>query len=458
MFKFGKNKEVEAENVIQDSSKQEEVTASFVMAAKEAFKLLNSENVIITGQVKGTARVGAVVCLSNPGADDDEIIEVKIGAIETAPQKRVSEATDCDVTLYIENGKQYPLRKATVLFTKDCSAEEVRSAYINSLGDTYILKQKLEFSDEDLAQLSIVDCAEIWRMFIWFRMNVLKVQSEEEDQEYNSRMQRLVAALCGKIMEAEEIYCLFNKATGEPHMLSRTLKEEESYSCTPPDILIFAKAYEPAIKNNFSEEKFEVRKIEAGENKQGIYNFLGSIFYLNGAHGVQVLFEQNVIPAGMLVPMPDYDSVPEQHRPVTNPNLLRWMLLIGQMGEINGGDKELIYKLYCHFMSKEMVKAKFLIPMQSSGNAQQKGTGKADVKKAEALKFPTMAGKDGGRAVQIFTDWRRLRMMYGEKWNAMVYSIEDIIEEFDCAINVGPFPRAGGYISKDMFEQMKKTN
>ena len=56
----------------------------------------------------------------------------------------------------------------------------------------------------------------------------------------------------------------------------------------------------------------------------------------------------------------------------------------------------------------------------------------------------------------MFTDWKRLRMAYDEKWSGMVQQIDGMIDTLDCAINVTGHPQAGCYISKDMFTQMKE--
>ena len=56
----------------------------------------------------------------------------------------------------------------------------------------------------------------------------------------------------------------------------------------------------------------------------------------------------------------------------------------------------------------------------------------------------------------MYTDWKRLRMVYGTEWNGLVQSIDGMIGVFDCAINVTEYLKAGSYISADMFEEMKK--
>lgn len=155
-------------------------------------------------------------------------------------------------------------------------------------------------------------------------------------------------------------------------MFSRTIDQKDgTYMCTPPNIRIFTKAYESLMGNIFPKDTFEIRRIDKGESGEGILNFFGSTFYLNGACGVEVLYEQTPIDSSMFVPAPDYSNIEKQNIPVTNPDLMRWMILIDQLGQVQGEDGELIYKLYYRFSSKEMVKANFLIPMQKEGDISQ---------------------------------------------------------------------------------------
>ena len=381
-----------------------------------------------------------------------------VKSIETAPSVSATEATDCRVGLRLENGTAFKIKKGTVLFSRDAGTQDVFGAYTRTLGDVFVVRQKLEISEAEFEVLSMADCAEIWRLFLWYKKNVIKDDSEEAKQADREKVNRIGAVLCKKILAADAIYCVFSKVTGEPHMFSQTVNRGDgSYMCTPPQITIGSKGYAEVTAKQLSAEKYEIRKIDNGEDKKGIYNFLGSTFYLNGACEVCVQSQQTSIAAAMLVPKPDYDSVPPQNRPVTNPDLMRWMLLIGQMGKPEGKDAELIYRLYYKFMSTELVKAQLLIPMQQEGEKPQPDeNGKVVLTKDVKFKFPTMKGKGERAAIRMYTDWKRLRMIYDKEWGGMVQPVSGMIETFDCAINATQFPAAGCYISKEMFEDMKK--
>ena len=49
--------------------------------------------------------------------------------------------------------------------------------------------------------------------------------------------------------------------------------------------------------------------------------------------------------------------------------------------------------------------------------------------------IPVREGKDGRNSVPVFTDWKRLRMVFDEKWNGMIEEAGGMIEGFDYAIN-----------------------
>ncbi|MGN0432675.1 MAG: hypothetical protein ACI4EQ_10015 [Lachnospiraceae bacterium] len=434
--------------------------ATTLMGIQDVFSLADSKDVVVTGTVKGTIKEGAAVYLTNCGEDEGSHFLTVVKAIETAPSVSATEATDCRAGLRLENGSDFKIKKGTVLFSRDANMGDVFGMYTGTLGDVFVAQQQLEISDTDFEQLSIADCAEIWRLFLWYRKNVAKNDSEEAGVSDRNKINRIGAQLCKKILNADAIYCVFNRMTGEPHMFSQTVKQENgSYMCTPPQITIGTKAYAEAIVKKLSPQKYEIRRIENGEDKKGIYNFLGSTFYLNGACGVAVQSPQTSIAAEMLVPKPDYSNVPPQNIPVANPDLMRWMLLIGQLGKPEGKDAELIYRLYYKFMSMEIAKARFLIPMQHEGKLPEGDeNGKVVLKKDVRIKFPTMKGKGERDAIRMYTDWKRLRMVYDNEWGGMVQPISGMIDTFDCAINATQFPAAGCYISKEMFEDMKKLN
>lgn len=464
LFRKKENKQVSEQEYEKESkltevssSDQKFVSSSFVYGVQDTFKLLNSNDLVVVGRVKGTVYPGMAVYVSNLGDDNGSILVTTVLGLEIN-KSPVDSATDCLVALKLEAGQKVDIKIGSIVHTRDISTKEAHDAYISALGDVYVLRKNLVLSDGEIVSMSITDCAETWRLFNWFHSKNSSNESEEEKLENRKKIEKLANALCKKILTADEIYTVFNKATGEPHMFSHTINQEDgSYMCTPPDIMIISKAYSKLYEDMYSADKYEIRKIDNGENKEGIHSFLGNTFYLNGACGVAILSEQTAIDASKLVPKPDYGDTPQINIPVTNPDLMRWMLLIGQLGNPETPDTEIIYKLYYRFMSIEITKAMFVIPMQTEGEVPTADkNGITALNQEQQLKFPIMKGKYNRDAVHMFTDWKRLHMVYGPEWNGFLQPISAMIDVFDCAINATKYPAAGCYISKDMYEEMIK--
>ncbi len=387
---------------------------SFALGVTDTFSLINSEDLVVVGKLNGTVSTGAAVYITNLGDDKGSISLSTIVAMEQGPNHSVTHAENCHIALRIENGKKLGIKIGTVIHAREASGKDVHGAYINALGDGYIQGKKLELTGEEIQELSITDCAELWRLYGWFRSQTASADSEEQKQEKGRKLAVIVKALCQKILAADEIYCVFNKKTGEPHLFSKTVQQEENYMCAPPSIMIFTDAYQSVMSSYYTTETMEVKKIEKGEDGKGIYNFLGSTFYLNGACGVAVLSEQTIISAAELVAPPDYSQLKPQDVPVTNPDLVRWLLLMGQMPKLETEDEKTIYTLYVGFLEREMLTAKFLIPMKTDGDLPQPDeSGEAVLKKDSSISISVTEGKNGRQAVHMYTDWKRFRMRFG---------------------------------------------
>lgn len=448
---FGKKK-----NQTEVQKTEAPVQNSFVCGVYDVVNIPNSDDVIALCRISGTARVGSAVYISNVGDDEGGVLLTQVLGIEIN-SRPVREAADCVAALRLQSGQKFTIKTGTVVYTRDQSGKNVHDAYVNALGDVFVAKQKLVLSDEDLDSMSITDCEETWRLFGWLHSKNAGNETPEEKAENRKKLDRLAAALCKKILSAQEIYCVFNKQTGEPHMFSKTVKQQDGqYMCTPPDVMLISKAYAKQYAAIYQTERFELRKIENGDDGKGIYNFLGSAFYLNGACGVAIISDKTTIGAPMLVPPPDYSNIPEINVPVTNPNLVRWLLLMGQLPKPAEGDAKLIYMLYYRFMALEMRKARLLVPMKTNDSLPVPDkNGKAVLTKDTQMSLPTIQGKGDRKAVRMYTDWKRLRMEFGEEWGGLVQTVSGMIEVMDCAVNLTQFTSAGCYISKDMFENMK---
>lgn len=452
-----KKRKENVKNPVTNTLKNDAGNKGFVLGVQDKFRLTNNENVVVVGNVRGTVHVGDAVYVSNIGDDEGGILLSTVLGIEIGPHNTVKKATDCHVGLCLENAGKENIKCGTVLYTRNISVKDVHSAYISALGDEYVYRRKLNLTDKEIDSLSITDCSELWRLFTWFNSQN-KNQNEETTKYVIEKRDIIAKAMCEKILSAKSIYCVFSKVTGEPYLFSKTIDQQDgTYMCVPPDIMIITKAYKEVLSQQYSPDKFEIKDIANGIDKKGIENFLGSTFYLNGACGVSVISEQTSISAEMLVPKPDYSNVIEIKRPVMNPDLERWLLLIGQLGHPDTSDKELIYKLYYSFIQRELVKATLLIPTKHEGEILAGDEdGVAEIQKGVKISFATIDGKYDRPAVRMFTDWKRLYAGMGEGWEGLIQPIDGIIDIYDCAINLTKYEKAGCYISKEMFDSMKK--
>lgn len=425
---------------------------SFVLGVFDIYSLKDTENILVAGQVKGTVNVGDTVLISNPGSDTEKSVKAKVLGIENGPGKQAKSACDCKVGLLIENGSKLPVYRASVLSTADKSLTDIHNEYINTLGDIYVKDKDMNISDDEIEKLSITDCGEISRLFSWFHS---KDTDEQQLIENKKKIDCMAFAIAKKVLASDEIYCIFSKNSGEPYMFSQTYAKNGGYAVSPPNIRILTKAYEESFKSIFPAEKYEIRAVANGDKKDGIYNFLGSTFYLNGACGVEVLTDDVAISAQTFVPEPDYSDIPERNIPITNPALMRWMLLLSQFGTPKDREGEIIYDLYYRFFSLEIPKAKFLIPMRTDDKVDEPDeNGMTILKKGLTIQLAETDGKYGRSAVQMYTDWKRLRMVYDKEWDSMVSTISDMIGKRDCVINLTKFHYAAFYIGKDMYDDM----
>ncbi|MGN1204936.1 MAG: SseB family protein [Lachnospiraceae bacterium] len=466
---FGrKRKEENAENVTEENKTDKntageteacERKSGFVLGVRGIYALPDSDDLMVIGKAEGTVKQGDAVFLSNLGEDDGYLFVSTVLGIEKAAREKVTEACDCQVALRVERASRYPVKPGTVVFSKDRTTKEVHPAYIAALGDAYVAGKNLELTEKELDRLSITDCAELWGLFVWYHTKVMQNESEETVRENKRKIGILAKAMSTKILAAETIYCIYSKATGEPYLFSKIIYRKDGSNlcmCTPPMIRILTKAYRDRMADKFPEDKFEIREIQNGTGRDGIRKFLGDCFYLNGACGLLAIGEQAAIAADMLVEKPDFSNVPEIRRPIMNPNLERWILLIGQLGQPETEDQKTIYRVYYRLLAQEMVKARLLVPTKVTGEIPEPDAeGKVVLKKGVTFSFPTVNGKNGRPAVRMYTDWKRLRNAMGDEWQGNIQTVEGMIGKFDCIINLSENIKTGCYVGEEMYRQMK---
>lgn len=435
----------------------------FTYSVYDRFELQNTNNTMVIGRVSGTIKKGCEVYIQNPGDDVKKIIITQVLGIEVGDGKgnysQLDEISEGMAGIMLKDVAKENIKTGSVLYSKDASEADIHTAYVTAIGDAYIQKEDMNLTDAMIKKMSITDLAECVRLYNFVLSKDQKLTKDKAEAAYE-KMNVVKKAMVNKLMALDHMYVVYNKETNEPHMFSVTAKKGNGYECTPPSILVITDAYYNDYNEKFKETGFWIHKINNGANKKGIFDFLAMAFYMNGAQGLGFCFNDVVMSAEKIIPKPSYEGLRDIDIPVTNPDLMRWMLLLSQIGEAKTKEEEVIYKLYFRFMALEMKKAKFVIPMQideskaKGDNKNENGTYKFN--KDTQIKLAVNAGKTDRPALHMYTDWKMLRQMYGEEWNGMVQTIDDMIGTYDIILNANKFPANSIYIDQDMYNNTIK--
>ena len=464
IFDFLKKTETTKTTETTESNKEaEEAKGNACVGVLDLFPMKETNQLLIVGSLEGTLKVGDQLQFCNPdqGMKALGIVEVKK---LSSQNKDVDSLTD-EVLAHLVvdmDSSLTKLKKGSVLFSSGVDEEQKLSSYSDALYRAFVAIQEGQLTNEDYLAASLDDSVEILRLFLWKCRQNQDNESEESYQSNTRKLERLAEIVKDKLLVADSVYAVYSEKTGEPYLFSTTYdRGEEGYLCTDPMIMLLTPSWYRQFKETIdSRPNSVVKLIENTEDKKGIENFLGTAFYLNGALGAIFNSKEVSISASALVQKPAFSNLPEIQVPVMNPDLVRWMLLMGQLDSPTTEDEEVIYKLYYKFFSEAMPKAKFLIPLDTTSEFKddsQEGSSFV-LEKDSSFNIPVKEGKDGRNSVPVFTDWKRLRMVFDEKWNGMIEEAGGMIEVFDYAINPTEYYEAGAYVSLTAFRDMQKLS
>lgn len=464
IFDFLKKTETTETTETTESNKEaEEAKGNACVGVLDLFPMKETNQLLIVGSLEGTLKVGDQLQFCNPdqGMKALGIVEVKK---LSSQNKDVDSLTD-EVLAHLVvdmDSSLTKLKKGSVLFSSGVDEEQKLSSYSDALYRAFVAIQEGQLTNEDYLAASLDDSVEILRLFLWKCRQNQDNESEESYQANTRKLERLAEIVKDKLLVADSVYAVYSEKTGEPYLFSTTYdRGEEGYLCTDPMIMLLTPSWYRQFKETIdSRPNSVVKLIENTEDKKGIENFLGTAFYLNGALGAIFNSKEVSISASALVQKPDYSNLPEIQVPVMNPDLVRWMLLMGQLDSPTTEDEEVIYKLYYKFFSEAMPKAKFLIPLDATSEFKDDSQEVSSfvLEKDSSFNIPVEEGKDGRNSVPVFTDWKRLRMVFDEKWNGMIEEAGGMIEVFDYAINPTEYYEAGAYVSLTTFRDMQKLS
>ena len=440
-----------------------ETKGNVCVGVLDLFPMKETNQLLIVGSLEGTLKVGDQLQFCNPDQGMEALGTVEVKKLSSQNKDADSLTDEVLAHLVVDRIPSLDkLKKGSVLFSSGIEEEQKLSSYSDALYRAFVAIQEGQLTNEDYLAATLDDSVEILRLFLWKCRQNQETESEESYQFNTRKLERLAEIVKDKLLAADVVYAVYSEKTGEPYLFSTTYdRGEEGYLCTDPMIMLLTPSWYRQFKETIdSRPNSVVKLIENTEDKKGIENFLGTAFYLNGALGAIFNSKEVSISASALVQKPDFSDLPEIQVPVMNPDLVRWMLLMGQLDYPITEEQELIYKLYYKFFSEALPKAKFLLPLDATSEFKgdsQKGDSFV-LEKDSSFNIPVKEGKNGRNSVPVFTDWKRLRMVFDEKWNGMIEEAGGMIEIFDYAINPTEYYEAGAYVSLTAFKEMQELS
>jgi len=432
---------------------------SYTIGVYEVYPVDGTSDVVVFGKCNGTVKPGTTAYLTNIGVDDDEPVKASVVGLEIPKEEgweAVEEASDRFVSVMLKDAAKANIKKATVVHDMGATFKEKYDTYINALGDSIVAKADLNLSNEEMAKLSFTDLCELVRLYDLYHSDIRPDITSEEKENSKVKREALALYACSRLYGMKELYVVGSKNTGEPFMFSRSKLVDGEVHCTPPVIRILTKSYLDMYKMNYDDSVYEFYKVDNCEDKQGIKRFFQSAFYENGAWGVELLNEDILVKAEIVA---DADSRKKREEVrIANPNLVRWMLLMGQMPAPETDEAKRIYQTYFKFFSDELPKAQLILPVQNDDGSVTKDANRGMNVKKKMRPAISEAINTGVRdAVKLFTDFRRLGMVFDNtEWTAVVTNMNGVIGRYDVIINPTRFVRASSFVSQEMYAMMTK--
>ena len=379
----------------------------------------DSEDLVVIGLVRGTIHVGDEVIITNLGSDNDKPAKAVISALEDANKGQVKKASGDNVVVTIKDGKKHNVYKGTVLHSEGVSEDDLRASYLYAIINAFLFWQNGILMDEDRRRFSIADLIEIWRQSIHF----CDTQASDENYAYYfEKIIILMEQVRATLLTLDEIYAVYSVKTGEPALfISSTRNKDGSLEPAETMVRLIPTAYKEKITYP---DEFELRCIENGLNKDGILNFLNEVIFLNGAEGIEFVSDKTSINAKALMKDSDLEGMREVDKPIMNPEVVRCLLMIGQISDtttLGKRDRDFLSNLYLNRLTEALKTARFIVPIKVEGELP-KPNENGETSFAEDVKYELAMKelKDNKKAVPIFTDWKRFNEEYGDGWRGLL--------------------------------------
>lgn len=387
---------------------------TFVMGAVNVFTTETEGEIAFEGKAKGEISVSDKIEVTNLGSDNLETTTAtvtQIGFRSGDSIQTVQSAKDRNMIVYVTLENPVSVRTGVVLCTPGTDPEEKHAAYVNVLGNVFVAARDLNLEDKEFEHFSVTDCVELYNCFVKFHAR--RQEKDKQKEENVAKLEKLAFILGRKLFSCESLYAVYSTRTADTFMFSKLFRQGRGFSSTLPNVMVVTPNYVDRVKAEFKEDAYEFVKI----NGKNLFNFFGGCFYVNGASGVLVNCTSVRVPAEMVVKKPEET---DDEANVANPDLVRWVLLMGQTEESVNSVATTSYVIYKEEMERELLKAKFLLPTKPGKDGYQVG-----IMKKEAQRD----------AVAFFTDWGKLRVAYDGTWGAILKTVDEMYEEYNILVN-----------------------
>lgn len=225
-------------------------------------------------------------------------------------------------------------------------------------------------------------------------------------------------ACADHLNELEHVYAAWNEKTEYPHIMGDGV------------ILIFSeKGYADHAREHYAGMGLNLHMQEIAKSKRKL--FWADCHWWG--------MEQIVLDVGvfstrldrdLLLPPPDYSGLPPQEIPVANPKLMFAMVRHRQLLYEEKRDEQWkqAEAYMCDRMLKEMVKARFLCPVQMDAEQAESQEEHGDTEQGIGLRVALLTDAAGMKWMPVFTDAKAFRRVYDEKeWKGRVVSYPDMV-------------------------------
>ena len=424
--------------------KKEETELSCILGVGDVIGVDdNATDLIIEGFVEGTLKVG------------DEMIVTKMSCLSETPVKtvitsiyvneeEVQEASEKVVKVTVKDGDKLGIYKGTVLHSENVTDTQVYLTYRFAMDIAFVRQQDGILTEEDREKLAASDISEIWSLYWKAHLEDFK-RVKEIELKVDQRRRDFFNLIREKLFLLDDLYVIYSTITNEPHLFATaSLDGNKGMTVSHSWVYLIPSSYMHYRKEIYKkDERYDFKRIENGPEKEGIRNFLRDLFIYDGVESILYFTEDTVIFAKELMDLLNYEGVDEAEIPVTNPNLMKFLHLSSQLDGIEDKEQKNIGKAYFYLFARFTKTAKFIAPMRLHGYDQLlEDNPQTDTEPNIPFNLAIQQGKTKEKAVQVYTDWKRLRKHFGEEYKGLVVTVDELIKDYDVVINPGEYPIA----------------